>query len=289
MENEKQLNLAEGMKIKPALCLDLDGTVRRSKSGKQFLINFQDIELMPNIEKLIWLYRNMGYLIIAISNQGGVAHGYKLPMEIEHELDTTLKLFNKNPFHIVKCCYHMEDGKIEPFCHRSLLRKPEIGMLAIAEHEAFNEGIIIDWDKSLFVGDRPEDEDCAKNARIKFEHIDSFLVSPKIFEVSDGKKIETDETAKQSVTNIDEAIELFLPRFDGLEETDAFKKGEDDFAAFCHSQMSGGIGMKIRNELNLWDNTSPMHQYFTEKFNCKHPDDMSDLIIRGIYKKMKNK
>lgn len=125
----------------------------------------------------------MGWLVVGVSNQGGVAHGFKLPIEIENELDVTLKLFDNNPFHIVKMCYHMPNGKIEPYCHRSLLRKPNIGMLAIAEHEAYNAGYMIDWDKSLFVGDRPEDERCAKNADIKFEHIDSFLISPKEFSI----------------------------------------------------------------------------------------------------------
>lgn len=176
-------NLSQNHKVKPALCLDFDGTIRRSKSGQTFIQNFNDIELMPNIEKLIWRYRNMGWLILGISNQAGVAHGFKLPLEIEHEMDTTLKLFKENPFHIVKFCYHDGKGKIEPYNHRSLLRKPDIGMLAIMEAEAWNEGFVIDWDNSLFVGDRPEDEQCAKNAGIAFRHIDSFLNEPHTFKV----------------------------------------------------------------------------------------------------------
>lgn len=176
-------NLSERHQLKPALCLDFDGTIRRSKSGQTFIQNFNDIELMPNIEKLIWRYRNMGWLILGISNQAGVAHGFKLPLEIETEMDTTLNLFKQNPFHIVKFCFHDGKGKIEPYNHRSLLRKPDIGMLAIMESEAWNEGYVIDWDNSLFVGDRPEDEQCAKNAGISFRHIDSFLNELHTFEL----------------------------------------------------------------------------------------------------------
>ena len=168
-------NLSERHEVKPALCLDFDGTIRRSKSGQTFIKNFQDIELMPNIEKLIWRYRNMGYLILGISNQAGVAHGFKLPMEIESEMDATLKLFKSNPFHMVKFCFHDGKGNIEPYNHRSLLRKPDIGMLALMESEAWQNGFVVDWDKSLFVGDRPEDEECAKRAGIEFKHIDKFL------------------------------------------------------------------------------------------------------------------
>lgn len=48
-------NLSESHKVSPALCLDFDGTIRRSKSGKTFIQNFKDIELMPNIENIIAL------------------------------------------------------------------------------------------------------------------------------------------------------------------------------------------------------------------------------------------
>jgi histidinol phosphatase-like enzyme len=138
---------------------------------------------MPGIEKWIWRYREMGYLIMGISNQAGVAHGFKLPLEIEAEMEATFKLFQENPFHIAKHCYHDGKGKIEPYNHRSLLRKPDIGMLAIMEHEAFNNGYVIDWDNSLFVGDRPEDELCAQRAGIPFRHIDSFLKDPHVFNI----------------------------------------------------------------------------------------------------------
>lgn len=171
-------------KLMPALCLDFDGTIRKTISGEPFIKNSKDIQLIhPNIERIIWMYRQYGYIILGISNQGGVAHGFKLPMEIENEMEATFKLFKSNPFHIVKFCYHDAKGKVEPYNHRSLLRKPDIGMLAIMEMEAYNKGMIIDWDNSLFVGDRSEDEQCAKNAGVKFRHIDSFLWEPHEFEI----------------------------------------------------------------------------------------------------------
>lgn len=283
---EKVTNLAKEMKVMPALCLDLDGTVRRSKTGESFIKNFSDIELMPGIEKLIWIYRKMGFAIIGISNQGGVAHGYKLPVEIEYELEVTFKLFENNPFHIVKLCYHMADGKIEPYCHRSLLRKPNIGMLAIAENDAYNNGIIIDWDKSLFVGDRPEDEQCAKNAGIKYEHIDSFLVSPKEFVIADEPEKPALIIDGNGPQNLDELVAVLLPRFAGLEDDKFFKMGEDSFTSFCHSQLSGGIGMQIRNEYGLWQQDSFFHKYFKREFNCENADAMSAVILRAVYKKM---
>jgi D-glycero-D-manno-heptose 1,7-bisphosphate phosphatase len=176
-------NLSPNHQVVPALCLDFDGTIRRSKSGETFIQGPNDIELMPGIEKIIWQYRNMGWLIVGISNQAGVAHGFKLPDDVENEMAATLALFKNNPFHVVKWCYHDGKGKVEPYNHRSLLRKPGTGMLALAEFDAWNNGFVIDWDKSLFVGDMADDENCAKNAGIAFRHIDSFLYEPHVFEI----------------------------------------------------------------------------------------------------------
>lgn len=180
---ELSTNLSESHRVVPALCLDFDGTIRRSKSGQTFIKDFNDIELMPGIEKLIWRYREMGYVILGISNQAGVSHGFKLPMEVENEMDKTLQLFKSNPFHLVKFCFHDGRGRIEPYNHRSLLRKPDIGMLALMEAESWERGFVIDWDNSLFVGDRQEDEQCAKNAGIEFRHIDSFLSGVHSFKI----------------------------------------------------------------------------------------------------------
>jgi D-glycero-D-manno-heptose 1,7-bisphosphate phosphatase len=181
---DKKTQVAEhGFKLMPVLCMDLDGTVRRSKSGKTFIEGPDDIELMPGVDRVIWRYKGMGYIIIGISNQAGVAHGFKTHHDISDELDATIKLFKSNPFTAVKCCMSDGKGNAAPYNVRSLCRKPDIGMLAVIEGELWGHGVIADWDNSLFVGDRPEDEECAKRASIPFRHIDSFLNEPHTFEI----------------------------------------------------------------------------------------------------------
>lgn len=161
--------------VKPALCLDFDGTIRRSKSGKTFIQDENDIELMPGIEEKIWEYRNKGFLIFGVSNQAGVAHGFKTKKQVKKEMLITQELFKENPFNSVRWCISDAKGKDFPYNYRSLCRKPNIGSLALLENEFKVKGIIVDWDNSLFVGDRPEDEECSYNAGITFMHIDEFL------------------------------------------------------------------------------------------------------------------
>lgn len=166
------------IQVKPALCLDLDGTIRYSKAGK-FINRPEDIALFDGVEPILWGYRNSDFLIFGISNQGGVAFGKKSPHQESAEIAATLALFKKNPFHIVKTCWHHELGTAFPFNRRSLFRKPNIGMLALCEYEAFNAGFAVDWDNSTFVGDRPEDEECARRADIDFRWAWEFFNRPQ--------------------------------------------------------------------------------------------------------------
>jgi D-glycero-D-manno-heptose 1,7-bisphosphate phosphatase len=162
------------MQVKPALCLDLDGTVRYSKNGK-FINKPEDIALFDGVENVLMDYRDRGFLIFGISNQGGVAYGIKSPAQEHAELDMMLSLFQQNPFHLIKTCWHHPQGKAFPFNYRSLFRKPYIGMLVQCEYECFNAGFVVDWDHSLFVGDRPEDEQCAADAHIPFHWAHEFF------------------------------------------------------------------------------------------------------------------
>src|SRR3990167_1484460 len=124
---------ARQMQVKPTLLLDFDGTIRYSKSGQKFIKSADDVALYPGVEDKLWQCRRDGYLILGVSNQGGVAFMIRSQADIEAEMDATLALFNSNPFHAVKWCLHHEKGKHPALGHRSLMRKPDIGMLVMHE------------------------------------------------------------------------------------------------------------------------------------------------------------
>lgn len=174
---------ARQMKLMPALLLDFDGTIRYSKSGKKFIEGPDDVALFPDVESKLWEARREGYLILGVSNQGGVAFMLRSQADVDAEMDATLALFKSNPFHAVKWCIHHERGKHPALGHRSLMRKPDIGMLVMHEFECFNAGYIIDWNNSLMVGDRDEDQECAKRAGIFFDWAWQFFGREKPSEV----------------------------------------------------------------------------------------------------------
>lgn len=164
----------DNITVKPALVLDLDGTVRRSKFG-DFIKSVDDIEIIPGIKEAINAYKERGFLICAATNQGGCAYGYKTVEGVKAEIKATDDMLD-NVFDVIAVCYAHPLGKEETgYKYESLFRKPNYGMLAHIEWEALNNHIQIDWKKSVMVGDMDTDKQCARSAGVYYYDVKHFL------------------------------------------------------------------------------------------------------------------
>lgn len=173
-------------RVQPALVLDLDGTVRYNKDNPRGFINGPEtVAIYDDVAPRVREYRDKGFMILGVTNQGGVAHGYKTMQEAQDENDLTMNILAEqvwgdsladSAFDAVMYCPFMVDGTVEPYDVRSLLRKPQIGMLAVIEYDMYiNFTTIIDWDRSIMVGDRLEDKELAQNANLYFISSDAFF------------------------------------------------------------------------------------------------------------------
>lgn len=162
-------------KMAPGLFMDLDGTIREPIEGK-FVNTKSNQRLIPGVLARMKEWKSRGYFISVVTNQGGIAHGFKTIQSWTEEimfLDTLIPhglvdTFNYCPFH--------EEGRIFPFNTFSHARKPGIGMIHEAAIWLFNQRhIVVDWSNSVMVGDMDTDEQCAKNAGLTFIHINDFL------------------------------------------------------------------------------------------------------------------
>ena len=165
-----------------ALLLDLDGTIRRSKSKSEFIADPNDQKPIERAIETMEIYHQKGWTLIGITNQGGVDAGHKsLKSAIEEQLKT-LEIFprlsciyfcpdfkGRECFRVRKCsCVQIDElypDLIEQF------RKPNPGMI-FAALRAFAEYPI----DILMVGDREEDKLAAKNAGISFLDAHSWSV-----------------------------------------------------------------------------------------------------------------
>ena len=59
--------------MKKALFLDRDGVLNRERGDYTYSV--EDFDVLPDVSAAIKLARQKGYLIIVISNQGGIAKG----------------------------------------------------------------------------------------------------------------------------------------------------------------------------------------------------------------------
>lgn len=143
-----------------ALLLDRDGVINIDHDHVSEIKNFNFID---GIFDLCKKAQELGYLIIVVTNQAGIAKGL---YSEEHFLEFTKWIeseFAKRQIKISKtfyCPYHIE-AVTEKYRRDSFDRKPSIGMLLKAINE-FN----IDVKKTIMIGDNETDIIAAKKAGI---------------------------------------------------------------------------------------------------------------------------
>ena len=157
------------------LFLDLDGTVRKSKSGATFINDPYDQELIDGVEDAIARYHD--YKIIGVTNQGGVIAGYKSLENCFEEQRQTLKLLPQmslllfctdngdTMFRLSQRALEMHGMPImtNRSNHFGNFRKPNSGMIVFGMKYSREK-----LEEILMVGDRIEDQQAAANANIPF-------------------------------------------------------------------------------------------------------------------------
>jgi D-glycero-D-manno-heptose 1,7-bisphosphate phosphatase len=156
------------------LFVDLDGTIREPISDNTFIQHPKDQQPIPGVIEAIAKYRRDGWTIVGITNQGGVAAGYKTLESAIAEQKYTLEIFPKL-FRIYfcpdngECAYRVARSsysKVERGLFDSF-RKPGCGMIDLALSDFLKAGMS-ENSQYLMVGDRPEDQQCAEKAQISF-------------------------------------------------------------------------------------------------------------------------
>lgn len=158
----------------PVLFLDIDGTVRESKDDPlgRFVNGPEDVRVFPGVPELLQAYKALGWRIVGVSNQGGVALGLVSLQAVAEAMQETWKqcghMFDKIAF-----CIHHPDAT-EPEMAVCWCRKPRIGLALDALFEMHDrlarQGIheIYPPHLGLFVGDRDEDAACAHGLNVRF-------------------------------------------------------------------------------------------------------------------------
>ena len=138
-----------------ALFLDRDGVINIEKN---YLYKIEDFEFIEGIFALCKHFQNLGYLIIVVTNQSGIARKYYSKDDFLRLTQYMIDAFKNEGVTVAKVyfCPHHHDISGQCSC-----RKPKPGMLLDAAKE-FN----IDLSQSLMVGDKERDIQAAINAGV---------------------------------------------------------------------------------------------------------------------------
>ena len=142
--------------MRKALFLDRDGVINIEKD---YLYKIEDFEFIDGLFDLCKYYQELGYLIIVVTNQSGIARKYYSEADFTKLTDWMLHVFHENSIeisHVYHCPHHPD---INGSC---ICRKPEPGMILQAQKE-----FDIDLSNSIMIGDKERDIEAALNAGIK--------------------------------------------------------------------------------------------------------------------------
>ncbi len=138
-----------------AIFLDRDGVINKERN---YTYTLNDFVLLPDLFEALLELRKKGYLLIVVSNQGGIAKGLygKSDVELLHNyLKAHLKKEDIDLAEIYYCPHHDEYGKCICRKPNSLLIEKAIGR--------FN----IDPSKSFFIGDKQRDVDAGARVGVQ--------------------------------------------------------------------------------------------------------------------------
>jgi D-glycero-D-manno-heptose 1,7-bisphosphate phosphatase len=144
-----------------ALFLDRDGVINHEVG---YLHQPADVRFVEGIFPLCRTAQALGYKLVIVTNQSGIARGYYTPADFE-----ALMLWMREQFQqesitldaIYHCPYHPEHG-VGEWKRESEDRKPSPGMLRRAAHDH-----ALDLGQSVMIGDRCTDVAAANNAGLR--------------------------------------------------------------------------------------------------------------------------
>ncbi len=148
-------------KPKKAIFLDRDGVI--NKERKDYVKTIDEFELDPNISRYVAQLKNLGFLIIVVTNQSAINRNlttHENVQSIHQSIQKTLE--SKNTYiDAFYYCPHKPDENCD-------CRKPQIGLLIKAKLNFH-----IDIKSSWFIGDSDSDIEAAKNFGCKYIKITS--------------------------------------------------------------------------------------------------------------------
>jgi D-glycero-D-manno-heptose 1,7-bisphosphate phosphatase len=146
-----------------AIFLDRDGVIN-SDIGHYYVYRQADLKINDGIIQSLQRFQTAGFLLIIISNQGGIAKGEYSKADTDLFHSKLNSIFAENNIFIGEIYYCPHHSEIE----KCICRKPDSQLIekAMARFK-------IDVENSFFIGDSERDIKAAKKVKLNTLKIDS--------------------------------------------------------------------------------------------------------------------
>jgi len=167
--------------MKKAIFLDRDGTINVEKD---YIYKSEDLVFEEGSIEALKTFKNLGYILIVVSNQSGIARGYFTEEDLNIFNNNMNEILKKNGVEITEfyCCPHHPDG-IEEYKKVCECRKPNNKMIEDAIKK-YN----INREKSYMIGDKTSDIGAGLKSNLK-----TVLVKTG-YGLKDMEKVDKNET-----------------------------------------------------------------------------------------------
>lgn len=152
-----------------ALFLDRDGVINIEKN---YVHRIEDFEFITGIFDLCACAQALGFSLVIITNQAGIARGYYTVNEYEKLTAWMLDQFSLHDIHIHQvyyCPFHPDAG-MGKYRQDSFDRKPNPGMILKARND-----LNLDLSGSVLVGDKESDIQAGLAAGVRY----NILLAPE--------------------------------------------------------------------------------------------------------------
>jgi histidinol-phosphate phosphatase family protein len=146
---------------RPCVFLDRDGVINVKPPVGEYVRRWEEFRFLPGIVDWIRLVNLLGYLVVVVTNQRGVARGLVAPQDLDEIHARMLAELGRAGARVdgILVCPH-EEGACE-------CRKPRAGMV-----EAAQRRWEIDMEASWVVGDSECDRLLAQSCGLPFVHVE---------------------------------------------------------------------------------------------------------------------
>jgi D-glycero-D-manno-heptose 1,7-bisphosphate phosphatase len=142
-----------------ALFLDRDGVINEEIG---YLVHAKDVRFMPGLFALCKTAQTLGYKLIVVTNQAGIARGYYTEEQYQAVMQWMRERLGREGI-TLNAVYHCPDHPDFPHIRKcdEDWRKPGPGMLLAAARE-----FALDMAESIYVGDRCTDVGAGNAAKV---------------------------------------------------------------------------------------------------------------------------